>query len=119
MAPKLANHRSASETPPESPPETNNESTSLNKPQAVELLGDEYARRIIEHLATGSTTARSLANKLSASRPTIYRRLNKLKEAGLINSTTKVDPDGHHRDEFHLTTETLEIEIPNILQQSS
>ena len=119
MEPQLAKHHSASETPPKSPPETNNESTSLNKPQAVELLGDEYVRHIVKELATGSTTAQSLATELSASRPTIYRRLNKLKEAGLVDSTTAIDPDGHHRDEFHLTTKTLEIEITDILQQSS
>ena len=45
------------------------------------------------------------------SRPTVYRRLNRLTEAGLVESRMSLVGDGHHRQEFHLVFDELELQI--------
>jgi len=44
--------------------------------------------------------ARELKKECQTSRPTIYRRLNRLESAGLIDAKMTLHPEGHHRKEF-------------------
>jgi DNA-binding transcriptional ArsR family regulator len=66
------------------------------------MLGDEYAPDILAIISEESLSAREIASRLNVSRPTIYRRLNRLQEAGLVTTSMEYDPDGHHRQQFHL-----------------
>lgn len=66
----------------------------------LELLDDQYARRILMLLQEQPRCARELTEACQTSRTTIYRRLKRLEAAGLVESTMTVHPDGHHRKTF-------------------
>jgi predicted transcriptional regulator len=75
----------------------------------LDLLSDEYARQVIDALSDRPASAPALLESLSASRATIYRRLNDLEAAGLVEAAVAVDPDGHHRKRYHLVVEELQV----------
>jgi hypothetical protein len=50
----------------------------------LDLLEDEYTRRILEALAEEPRPARELIEATDASRATVYRRLNSLQDHGLV-----------------------------------
>nr|WP_259536426.1 winged helix-turn-helix domain-containing protein [Halalkaliarchaeum sp. AArc-CO] len=62
------------------------------------LLADTTARTIIRKTSHEPMSARTLSEHCDASQPTVYRRLNDLRECGLLVERTELDPDeGHHR----------------------
>jgi predicted transcriptional regulator len=71
--------------------------------ELLDLLGDEYTREVLRTLAAEPRTGREIVAMADASKATVYRRLDRLSEAGLIESSTKLDPDGHHREQFRIT----------------
>ena len=100
--------------PPTSLPDSR-DSTEQPTPESVdvecflEVITDKYAREILTALVDRPTAAATLADELGASRPTVYRRLNSLEEAGLIESTVALDPDGHHRKRFHVVVDSANL----------
>lgn len=79
----------------------------------IDLLSDEYAREFLESLRDEAKPARELADEFGVSRPTVYRRLNTLREAGLIAEALEVSTQGHHRRTFRTTVEDIDIELGN------
>lgn len=77
----------------------------------LELLGDEYTRRILDVLGEGPRTCRELVEAADISKPTAYRRLEKLEEAGFLETSQRLHPDGHHCQEFCLVVDELAFEI--------
>jgi DNA-binding transcriptional ArsR family regulator len=75
------------------------------------LLSDEYIRNILSCLGESSYSARALAEQMDASRATVYRRLDRLTEAGLVTSTVSIDSDGHHRQEFAVDADLATIQF--------
>ena len=62
------------------------------------LLDDEYARAILAATSQRPMSAPTLAEVCDASRPTVYRRIERLKEHDLVSETVVLDgDDGHHR----------------------
>jgi len=84
---------------------------SIDTEQLLTLLGDEYSRAIIDALGTDSLPAREIAARTDISRPTVYRRLDRLKDAGIVEPTMRVDPDGHHRQAFTVVIDELELSV--------
>jgi DNA-binding HxlR family transcriptional regulator len=78
-------------------------------PATLDLLDDEYAREILLALTGGPQRGRDLAAACEASRPTVYRRVNSLEDAGLVTTETSIDPDGHHCKEFRLVRDRLTV----------
>jgi len=68
--------------------------------ELLELLGDEYTRRVLQAIAARSMSAREVAEHTGFSKVTAYRRLDRLEGAGLVESTTVLDPDGHHYAQY-------------------
>ncbi|MFB6081947.1 MAG: ArsR/SmtB family transcription factor [Halanaeroarchaeum sp.] len=105
----------------ESPPRTlpGRESESRPTPTATEVLDlftDEYATEILAAVTDEPKPARELVDRCSGSRPTVYRRLQALEDAGVLDATTVPHPDGHHRKEFapaiaHVTVDLREGEF--------
>jgi response regulator of citrate/malate metabolism len=75
------------------------------------LLNAEYTQSILEAIQHESKPARAIAEECSASRPTVYRRLNALEDAGLVDSGMVHDADGHHRTVFETTLETVSVDL--------
>ena len=79
--------------------------------ELLDLLGDEYACDILQALAGGPMPARSLADRCGMSRPTVYRRLDRLTAAGVVASRLRPAADGHHRQEFRLVLDAVEFRV--------
>ena len=73
--------------------------------ELLSLLGDEYARAVLEAIAQTPRPGREIVEETGFSKATVYRRLDRLEAAGLVASETVFDPDGHHRERFRATFE--------------
>lgn len=93
--PKLSEQHSPTEDP--STPET------AESEELLSLLGDEYARAILQTIAQTPRSGREIVDETGFSKATVYRRLDRLEAAGLVASKTMFDPDGHHRERFRST----------------
>ena len=77
----------------------------------VELLDDEYARDILAATSTEPMSAEQLAERCEASPPTVYRRLDRLREFDLVDATQQLDPEGHHYEVFSARLVRVEVEL--------
>jgi len=87
--------------------------TSDGTPDQLELVTDEYALAVLEALGDGPKRGRDLIEGTEGSRSTVYRRLNRLVDAGFVRAETALDPDGHHCKEFRLVRSTLTVTVEN------
>lgn len=78
----------------------------------LDVLGDPKTRHCWYVLAKESHSARELADATGYSLPTVYRRLNALRQADLIASQLAIDPGGDHYETFAAVPTRIEIEIP-------
>ncbi len=76
---------------------------SVDPEALLSLLDDDCARDVLRMTRQEPLPAREIADRLDVSRPTAYRRLNRLQEAGLVDTSLALHPDGHHRQEFRAT----------------
>ena len=79
--------------------------------EILALLNTDYTRAILEAIEAEAKAARDIAEECDASRPTVYRRLNGLQEAGLVETGMVYDADGHHRTVFEATFEALSVDV--------
>jgi DNA-binding transcriptional ArsR family regulator len=79
--------------------------------ELLDLLGDEYTRKVYEAVSDEPRGGRAVAEAADVSRPTAYRRLNALKDAGLVTSECRVATDGHHREQFVASAEHLSVSL--------
>ncbi len=79
--------------------------------ELLELLDAEYTQEILKAVGREAMSARELAGQCGASRPTVYRRLNSLQEAGLVDTEMEYDADGHHRAVFEATLEAVSVDV--------
>lgn len=77
----------------------------------VELLEDEYARGILVAASDEPMSASELSDACDASPPTIYRRLDALESAGLVEQQTLPDSEGHHYTIYRATLESVTITV--------
>ncbi|MCU4800317.1 winged helix-turn-helix domain-containing protein [Halobacteria archaeon HArc-gm2] len=77
----------------------------------VELLDDEYARAILAATSIEPMSASELAERCDASPPTVYRRLDRLRDEDLVEAAQQLDPEGHHYEVFSARLARLEVEL--------
>lgn len=99
------------EGPTDGEPSCVRHQTVDDAPEELCLLHDTHARDILTALANGPRSGRTLADSCDISRPTAYRRLNRLEAAGFVTSELSPDPDGHHRKQFSLIRDRLTVLI--------
>jgi hypothetical protein len=68
--------------------------------ELFELFGDEYTRRVYETTTEQPRSGRTVAEVADVSRATAYRRLNDLRDAGLVRTEMMVCDNGHHKERF-------------------
>lgn len=99
----------------------------LDPHELLALLSDDDARAILEAVTDEGLSANAITDRLDASRATVYRRLNRLEDAGLVASTMTFQAEGHHRKQYHasldevalsfesgeITVETASADSPN------
>ncbi|WP_247006162.1 ArsR/SmtB family transcription factor [Halorientalis litorea] len=79
--------------------------------ELLDLLGDEYVCDILRALAGGEMPARDIADQCEMSRPTVYRRLDRLTDAGVVESRVRPEADGHHRQGFRLALDEVAFRV--------
>lgn len=84
---------------------------TVSADQLVELLGDEYTRQVLETIADEPMGGREIAEATSISRPTVYRRLNRLQELGLVETSMMLCTDGNHHKQFRAVLETANLQL--------
>ena len=85
--------------------------TAAPAAELLDLLDDAYSRDILVSLAGAPDTAAGLAADCDCSRPTVYRRLNRLAAAGAVDTSVRYDADGHHRQVYRLRLDRLTVEL--------
>lgn len=75
------------------------------------LLDDDYARAILTATSVRPMSAKSLSEECDASLPTVYRRVERLVDAGLLTERTQLADDGHHYSVFEAQVSRLAVEI--------
>jgi len=102
--------------PPESPrsvPRTQRarptQRTPVEADELLELLGDEYTHRVLEAVLEKPRTGREIIDAADVSKATVYRRLEELEEANLVDSRMNLDEDGHHCKQFYATVESIRV----------
>jgi DNA-binding transcriptional ArsR family regulator len=84
---------------------------SVSSAEYLELLGDEYTRRVLSAIIDEPRTGREIIDTTEISKPTVYRRLSRLEEAGLVVTEQKLDLDGHHCKRFRAVVEEIDFEF--------
>jgi len=77
----------------------------------LDILSDEYAQALLCAVQTEAKSARELAEEYGVSRSTVYRRLDRLQEAGSIVERLECRPVGHHCRAFAAAVETVSVEL--------
>lgn len=75
------------------------------------LLDDEYARTILTSTNTTARSAKELSETCDASLPTIYRRVERLIDCGLLEEQTEIEDDGHHYSVYKARLKRLTVEL--------
>ncbi|MFD1588445.1 ArsR/SmtB family transcription factor [Halorientalis brevis] len=79
----------------------------------ADILADEYARSILRATSVKPLAAEEITEKYDMSKPTIYRRLERLCELDLVETRQRVDLDGHHAKEYYATLSSVTIDLEN------
>jgi DNA-binding transcriptional ArsR family regulator len=77
--------------------------------EVLHLLGDKYTRQVFEAVTEQPRTGRDVADAADVSRPTAYRRLNDLRDAGLVTAEMTISEDGHHCERFEATAQEFSV----------
>lgn len=75
------------------------------------LMDADYTLDILEAISAEAKSARVLVRECGASRATVYRRLNDLEAAGVVDSELTYDADGHHRAVYETTLERVTVSV--------
>ena len=86
-------------------------SEEIDLSTVLAVLDDEYARDILTHTSVEPMSASTLSDRCDASLPTIYRRLDRLKECRLVTEETELAPDGNHYSVYSANLERLELTL--------
>lgn len=95
-----------SNTHPELP---DRETEAVDPDEVLSLLSDDHARAILDAVAEQGRPARTIAERLGLSRATVYRRLNRLEAADLVDTTMAYHSEGHHRKHYRARLEELRL----------
>ena len=80
-------------------------------PELLAVLEDDYARRILAEVSVEPMSASTLSERCDASLPTIYRRIDRLKECHLVTEETELAPDGNHYSVYRANLERVELSL--------
>lgn len=79
--------------------------------ELLELLADEYVRAILTATTADRHSASMLADTIDAANSTVYDRLDRLLEAGLLDERTALDENGNHYATYRARLERLDLRL--------
>jgi len=77
----------------------------------VALLDDDHARAILTATSDEALSAKDLSERCDISQATVYRRVDRLTDAGLISERTRPRADGHHDTVYVASLDELTIRL--------
>lgn len=77
----------------------------------LELLGDPYTRCVLNAVLDARKSGSDIVAETDVSKATVYRRLEELRDAGIVESQTVFDPDGHHHEEFEAAVDGISVDF--------
>lgn len=77
----------------------------------LDTMGDQHARRVLIALSQKELSAKDLRDETGLSLPTIYRRIEMLKEHDLVGEKTIVAEDGNHYRVFECNFDSTLIRL--------
>lgn len=77
----------------------------------LDLLGDEYARVIFLATAEEPLSAKELSEVCDVDVSTVYRRVDEMLEAGLLEEKTRLVPDGSHHSVYAAATDRIVVGV--------
>ncbi|SDZ78353.1 Helix-turn-helix domain-containing protein [Haloplanus vescus] len=77
----------------------------------VSLLDDEHVRSILAATSETPLSAAELSERCGVSTSSIYRRLDRLTDAGLVGERTRPRSDGHHETVYVSRLERFELTV--------
>jgi len=87
------------------------EDIDLSATELFELFGDEYTRRVYEAITDEPRSGRAVAEAADVSRATAYRRLNDLRDVGLVRTEMMICDDGHHKERFEPVATSISLSL--------
>ncbi|CDK39155.1 winged helix-turn-helix domain-containing protein [Halorubrum sp. AJ67] len=79
--------------------------------EITQLLGDKCVQTILKETSQEPMSAAELNEACTASRATVYRRLDELTDCDLLVEQTKPDPEGHHHTVYAATLDRVMIDF--------
>lgn len=79
--------------------------------EILDTMGDQHARRVLIALSQNELSAKNLSEETGLSLPTIYRRIEMLKEHDLVSEKTIVAEDGNHYRVFECNFDSTLIRL--------
>lgn len=79
--------------------------------ELLDVLSDEYARDILAATSIRPMSAQQLADECEMSKPTVYRRVERLQSYGLLDEQTKVRTSNNHYSVYTATLSGVSIEL--------
>jgi DNA-binding Lrp family transcriptional regulator len=79
--------------------------------EIVDLLSDDYVWAILEETRDGAESVKAISDTCGADRSTIYRRVEQLQEADLLEGQQELDPDGHHYESYRANLEAVIVRL--------
>jgi predicted transcriptional regulator len=79
--------------------------------EVVALLNDEHVRTILAATSAEPRSAAELGERCDVSESTIYRRVDRLTDAGLVEARTRPRRDGHHETVYVATLARFEVRV--------
>ena len=77
----------------------------------VDLLDDEHVRSILAATSAEPLSATELSERCDVSPSSIYRRVERLTEAGLLDDRTRPRADGHHETVYVAALDRFELVV--------
>lgn len=77
----------------------------------VALLDDDHVRTILTATNVEPMSAKELSEHCDVSQATVYRRVERLTDAGLLAERTRPRADGHHDTVYVATLDELSIQL--------
>jgi DNA-binding transcriptional ArsR family regulator len=77
----------------------------------VDLVGDDYAWQILAETREEDRSAETLSETCDADPSTIYRRIERLEEAELLEAEQQLDPGGHHYKTYRANLDAIHVHL--------
>ena len=79
--------------------------------EVVDLVGDDYAWQILAETREDDRSAEALSETCDADPSTIYRRIERLEEADLLEAEQQLDPGGHHYKTYRANLDAIHVHL--------